>query len=78
MWAGYPLPPPVSPLTICQNVSLTVQEPSIEGFGMYGSGLFIVNPPWTLPNTLNEVMPYLTEKLSVDNGASFEIDCHIS
>jgi 23S rRNA (adenine2030-N6)-methyltransferase len=60
------------------NVSLTVQEPAIEGFGMYGSGLFIVNPPWTLPNTLNEVMPYLTEKLAVDNGASFEIDSHIS
>ena len=60
------------------NVSLTVQEPSIEGFGMYGSGLFIINPPWTLPNTLQEVMPYLTEKLAVDHGASFEIDSHIS
>jgi len=45
---------------------------------MYGSGLFIVNPPWTLPNTLNEVMPYLAEKLAVDDGASFEIDSHIS
>jgi len=60
------------------NVSLTVQEPSSEGFGMYGSGLFIVNPPWTLPNTLNEVMPYLTEKLAVDDDASFGIDSHIS
>ena len=60
------------------NVSLTVQEPSIEGFGMYGSGLFIVNPPWTLPATLQEVMPYLAEKLALDDTASFEIDSHIS
>ena len=60
------------------NVSLTVQSPSIEGFGMVGSGLFIVNPPWTLPNTLAEVMPYLADKLGVDNGAGFEIDNHIS
>ena len=45
---------------------------------MVGSGLFIVNPPWTLPNTLQEVMPYLTEKLAVDHGASFEIDSHLS
>ena len=60
------------------NVSLTVQEPAIEGFGMFGSGLFIINPPWTLPNTLHEVMPYLAQKLAVDDGASFEIDSHIS
>ena len=60
------------------NISLSVESPSIEGFGMYGSGLFIVNPPWTLPDTLAEVMPYLADKLGVDNGAEFEIDSHIS
>ncbi len=31
------------------NVSLNVESPSLEGFGMFGSGLFIVNPPWKLP-----------------------------
>ena len=60
------------------NVSLNVESPSLEGFGMYGSGLFIVNPPWTLPETLAEVMPYLVDKLGVDAGASFELDSHIS
>ena len=60
------------------NVSLTVEAPAIDGFGMYGSGLFIVNPPWTLPRTLETVMPYLADKLGVDAGASFEIDSHIS
>ena len=59
------------------NVSLTIQRPAIGGFGMFGSGLFIVNPPWTLPKTLETVMPYLTDKLAVDDGASYEIDSHI-
>ena len=60
------------------HVSLTVQTPAIDGFGMYGSGLFIANPPWTLPKILETVMPYLKEKLGVDAGASFEIDSHIN
>ena len=59
------------------NVSLTTQRPAMDGFGMFGSGLFIVNPPWTLPKTLETVMPYLADKLAVDNDASYEIDSHI-
>jgi 23S rRNA (adenine2030-N6)-methyltransferase len=60
------------------NVSLSIQRPSPDGFGMYGSGLFIVNPPWTLPKTLQTVLPYLADKLALDDGASYEIDSHIS
>ena len=60
------------------NVSLSIQRPSPDGFGMYGSGLFIVNPPWTLPKTLQTVLPYLAHKLALDDGASYEIDSHIS
>jgi len=60
------------------NVSLSIQRPLPDGFGMYGSGLFIVNPPWTLPKTLQTVLPYLADKLALDDGASYEIDSHIS
>jgi 23S rRNA (adenine2030-N6)-methyltransferase len=60
------------------HVSLTVETPATDGFGMYGSGLFIVNPPWTLPKTLETVLPYLSEKLGVDAGATYQIDSHIS
>jgi 23S rRNA (adenine2030-N6)-methyltransferase len=56
------------------NISMTVQEPDAQGFGMLGSGLFIINPPWTLAEKMQSVMPYLTDKLAQFNGASFQID----
>jgi 23S rRNA (adenine2030-N6)-methyltransferase len=34
--------------------------------GMYGSGLIICNPPWTLPPALEETLPVL-EKLGIGN-----------
>ncbi len=60
------------------NVSLSVQTPSIEGFGMHGSGMFIVNPPWTLPSTLKEIMPVLTKLLALDETANFELTSQIT
>jgi 23S rRNA (adenine2030-N6)-methyltransferase len=59
------------------HVTLSVEAPSEEGFGMYGSGLFIINPPWTLPKTLAETMPVLTELLALDETASFTLDSQI-
>jgi 23S rRNA (adenine2030-N6)-methyltransferase len=34
-----------------------------EEYGMTGSGLFIVNPPWQLINQLTQILPYLKSKL---------------
>jgi 23S rRNA (adenine2030-N6)-methyltransferase len=59
------------------NVEMTIHEPSADGFGMHGSGLFIVNPPWTLPKILNETMPVLTQLLALDGTASYAIDSQI-
>jgi 23S rRNA (adenine2030-N6)-methyltransferase len=59
------------------HVSLTVQSPSIDGFGMHGSGLFIINPPWTLPAILAEVMPCLVKLLGQDAGAEFVLESQI-
>jgi 23S rRNA (adenine2030-N6)-methyltransferase len=56
------------------NVSLAVQTPSADGFGMHGSGMFIINPPWTLHATLKKVMPYLTNVLGQDKGAGFVLE----
>jgi 23S rRNA (adenine2030-N6)-methyltransferase len=56
------------------HVSLNVQTPSIEGFGMHGSGLFIINPPWTLPETLQTTLPYLVDMLRQDASAGFSLE----
>ena len=60
------------------NVSLSVQAPSDEGFGMFGSGLFVVNPPWTLPKILDETMPYLTNALAQDDSAEYTLESHLT
>ena len=65
------------PLKSWLHVSLTVQRPALDGFGMFGSGLFIINPPWTLPSTLAESMPYLVGKLGMDDGAGYTLESHI-
>jgi len=56
------------------NVALNVQTPSDDGFGMYGSGMFVLNPPWVLQGVLREVMPYLVQHLGQDAGAAFTLE----
>lgn len=60
------------------HVTLTIQTPSPEGHGMYGSGLFIINPPWTLPSVLAETMPILTALLALDETADYELKSQIA
>lgn len=60
------------------HVVMSIHAPSNEGYGMHGSGLFIINPPWTLPNTLAETMPILTQLLALDETADYHIESHIS
>jgi 23S rRNA (adenine2030-N6)-methyltransferase len=59
------------------NVSLAVQNKSIDGFGMHGSGVFIVNPPWTLSTQLEALMPTLTQLLGQDESASYQLNSQI-
>jgi 23S rRNA (adenine2030-N6)-methyltransferase len=57
------------------NVSLTIRTPGPDGFGgLHSSGMFIINPPYTLEATLKQVMPYLVEVLGEDAGASFVLE----
>ena len=55
------------------DARLTVAAPAADGFGMHGSGMFVVNPPWTLAATLAEVLPFLVAVLGQDAGATHEL-----
>lgn len=55
------------------NATLSIRPPSRDGFGMHGSGMFIVNPPWTLAETLRECLPYLVRTLGVEGSGSFTL-----
>lgn len=61
------------------NATLTVQAPSSEGVGMHGSGVFLVNPPWTLAAALKDTLPWLAEKLKVspDGTAGFSLETSV-
>ena len=56
------------------HVTLTVHTPSADGYGMHGSGMFIINPPWTLHRTLDAIMPYLVQVLGEDAGARYTLE----
>ncbi|MDP3608627.1 MAG: 23S rRNA (adenine(2030)-N(6))-methyltransferase RlmJ [Methylophilus sp.] len=60
------------------DVQLIVQTPRADGMGMYGSGMFVINPPWQLPAILNEVMPTMTQLLGQDSSAKFNLDYAIT
>ncbi len=55
------------------DVTLTVRKQPPGTFGMPGTGMFVINPPWTLEKTLNETMPWLVDALKEDEGAAFTL-----
>ncbi len=59
------------------HASLTVKMPVSGGFGLHGSGMFILNPPWLLPEALRLVMPYLAQVLAQDAGAGFSLESEL-
>jgi len=56
------------------HARLTVQQPDAQGFGLAGSGMFILNPPYTLHAQLLEVLPWLTEVLGQYDGANYLLE----
>ncbi len=56
------------------HARLTVQRPDSQGFGLAGSGVFIINPPYTLHDQMLEILPYLTDVLGQYDGANFLLE----
>lgn len=56
------------------HATLTVRSPAVDGMGMHGSGLFIVNPPWPLVEALRAALPWLAEVLGQDEGAGYGLE----
>jgi 23S rRNA (adenine2030-N6)-methyltransferase len=56
------------------NVTLSVSAPAPDGFGLHSSGMFIINPPYTLEPMLRDLMPYLVQVLGRDSGAGFTLE----
>ncbi|AZY52659.1 23S rRNA (adenine(2030)-N(6))-methyltransferase RlmJ [Bordetella avium] len=55
------------------HASLTVKRPAANGFGLHGSGMLLINPPWTLNAALKEAMPFLARELAQDDRAGFSL-----
>jgi len=60
------------------HATLTVKAPVAGGLGLHGSGMFILNPPWTLRAALRPVMPYLVKVLGQDDRAGFGLEFELA
>ncbi|WP_418317748.1 23S rRNA (adenine(2030)-N(6))-methyltransferase RlmJ [Piscinibacter sakaiensis] len=56
------------------HARLTVQRPDSQGFGLAGSGVFIINPPYTMHDQLLEILPWLTDVLGQYDGANYLLE----
>jgi 23S rRNA (adenine2030-N6)-methyltransferase len=56
------------------HASLSVHAPAADGFGLHGSGMFVINPPWTLAAALAETLPFLVASLGLDDSAGYVIE----
>ena len=60
------------------HATLRVKAAEKGGLGLYGSGMFIINPPWTLYDRLAEALPWLVETIGQDDHAAYTLEAQQS
>lgn len=61
------------PIKSWLNASLTVGPKDLAGVGLHGSGMFIINPPYTLKDDLKTALPWLARHLGQDGKGSHSL-----
>jgi 23S rRNA (adenine2030-N6)-methyltransferase len=56
------------------HARLTVQPTDAQGFGLAGSGMFMINPPYTLHEQLTGLLPWLVDVLGQVDDASYLLE----
>lgn len=59
------------------HATLQIATPSADGFGLHGSGMFVINPPFVLEGLLQEALPWLCDALAEDDGATWSLEAYI-
>lgn len=60
------------------QAELYVHTARADGFGMHGSGMFVINPPYLLEQQLAASLPALCALLQQDSGARWHLSARIS
>lgn len=60
------------------HAALAVKSPSPDGFGLHGSGVVVLNPPWMLPQALATGLPVLQTALAQDTESATLLEHRIA
>jgi len=59
------------------RIEICIDEDNQE-YGMTGTGMIIINPPWKLREQMKNILPYLMKYLSQDINAGYKIETIVS
>lgn len=55
------------------HLTFKVRATPVDGLGLTGSGLLVINPPWVLAERLREALPWLVKVLGQDESAAYQL-----